>query len=255
MQNARPSSAVLLVSSRVFKPYVYRTATDRRSASDIAPTLDSKSMALQSPLQPRQLEPPPSCWRILRTQPVAAGLGTWAIPNALDQIALVPATTIMLSDSETEEGIIDALQKHYPIHIILTTYGQITARVLDSEPASQLRAIVKSGTGVDAIDFPALKQRSLPIVNIPDYGAAAVAETALLLMINLSRNYNTISRMVKKTGWCDPDIKNMKGMDLFGKRCGIVGLGHVGSHFAMIALGLGMQVKAYDKYLSAEQVV
>ena len=145
-----------------------------------------------------------SSFRVLRTQPVSSGLGTWAIPNALKQIRKLGAE-VFIGDDETEEGVIDALKKYSPIHIILTTYGRITNNVLDVG-LPHLKAIIKSGTGIDAIDFPACKRKCIPVVNIPDYGAAAVAEGALLLLITLSRNYNTISRHTLATGWCDPDI-------------------------------------------------
>ena len=189
-------------------------------------------------------------FRILRTQPVSSGLGTWAIPNALKKIQDLGAE-VFIGDNETEEGVINALNKFAPVHIIITTYGRITQNVLEVG-LPHLKAVVKSGTGIDAIDFPACRNKGIPVVNIPDYGAAAVAEDALLLLITLSRNYNTITRHTLKTGWCDPDIPHVKGNDLFGKKLGLVGLGHIGSHFAMIALGLGMKVSAYDLYLDGE---
>ena len=191
-----------------------------------------------------------SPFRVLRTQPVSAGLGTWAIPNALNEIRELGAE-VFVGDDETEAGVIASLEKYSPIHIILTTYGRITSKVIEAG-LPHLKAVVKSGTGIDAIDFPACKRKGVPVVNIPDYGAAAVAEGALLLLITLARNYNTISRHTLATGWCDPDIPNFRGIELYGKKLGMVGLGHIGSHFAMIALGLGMRVHAYDLYLSGE---
>lgn len=189
-------------------------------------------------------------FRVLRTQPVSSGLGTWAIPNSLKKIRQMGAE-VFIGDDETENGVIDAITRHAPINIILTTYGKITEKVLQAG-ASYLQAIVKSGTGIDAIDFPACKSKGIPVVNIPDYGAAAVAEDALLLLITLSRNYNTILRHTLATGWCYPDLPYIKGNDLYGKKLGLVGVGHIGSHFAMIALGLGMRVFAYDLFVGGE---
>ena len=193
-----------------------------------------------------------NAFRVLRTQPVSSGLGTWAIPNALRRIKELGAEVVVGND-ETEEGVIEAIKKYSPVHIILTTYGKITNNVLEAG-FPHLKAIVKSGTGIDNIDFPACKEKGIPVTNIPDYGAAAVAENALLLLITLSRNYNTIVQETLKTGWCDPDIPYMKGNDLFQKKMGLVGLGHIGSHFAMIALGFGMEVRAFDVNLTAEQM-
>ena len=61
-------------------------------------------------------------FRVLRTQPVSSGLGTWAIPNALKQIRQMGAK-VFVGDDETENGVIDAITRYSPINIILTTYG------------------------------------------------------------------------------------------------------------------------------------
>ena len=87
-------------------------------------------------------------FRVLRTQPVSSGLGTWAIPNALKQIKDLGAE-VFVGDDETEEGVIESLKRYAPIHLILTTYGRITTKVLDVG-LPHLKAIVKSGTGIDA---------------------------------------------------------------------------------------------------------
>ncbi len=113
---------------------------------------------------------------------------------------------------------------------------------------------IKSGTGIDALDIQAMKDNGIPVCNIPDYGAAAVAECALLLLMAVSKGYATVSSEILRTGWCDPDLPNVRGIDLCGKVCGLIGIGHIGSHFAMHALGLGMKVKAVDPNVSATEM-
>ena len=40
-------------------------------------------------------------------------------------------------------------------------------------------------------------------------------------------------------------------LELYSRRLGIIGLGRIGSYVAKIALVLGMEVEAYDPYISA----
>ena len=188
-------------------------------------------------------------WTIMRTQPLADGLGTWAIPKTLERLRQAGAH-VVLCDTEEEEGLIAAVKKHRP-NIIVSTYAKLSKSVLDAAlPA--LKAVIKSGTGIDALDIDAMKALNIPVTNLPDYGAAAVAECALLLLINLSRGMNIVSRECLATGWCDPDLPGVRGMDLFGKTLGLIGVGHIGSHIAHIGLGLGMKVHACDPAVSAE---
>jgi D-3-phosphoglycerate dehydrogenase len=51
-------------------------------------------------------------------------------------------------------------------------------------------------------------------------------------------------------GW---DRKTYVGNELYKKKLGVVGLGKIGSHVARVAKAMGMEVMAYDPFISAER--
>lgn len=188
---------------------------------------------------------------VLRTSPGTAGLGRWAIPKCMSRLEAHGARIAEWND-ESEAGLLEAVSRFEPT-ILLTTYGAVTRAVLRAaKPA--LVAIVKSGTGIDTLDVVAAKEEGVRVVNLPEYGAPAVAECALTLLLTLTRRMRVLGPPMQKHGWVDPDESGARGVDLHGRTLGIVGLGHIGSQFAAMALGLQMEVRAHDPAVSAGEM-
>ena len=134
--------------------------------------------------------------------------------------------------------------------LLLTCYTPITERVIAR--ARKLKGIVKYGVGIDAIDIAASRRRSIPVVNVPDYAEATVAEGAFALLIALAKRLPTISAAVQREGWIWPEPRWL-GQDLGGKTLALVGAGRIGTRMAKMAgPGFGMRVLAYDPYVDAE---
>ena len=109
--------------------------------------------------------------------------------------------------------------------LLLMCYTPITARVI--ERAARLKAIVKYGVGIDAIDIAAAIARGIPVVNIPEYAEDTVAEGAFTLMIALLKGLMPLDRQMRSEGWAWP-TRRWIGQDVAGKTVGIVGLGKCG---------------------------
>ena len=133
--------------------------------------------------------------------------------------------------------------------LLLMCYTPVTARVIGA--ATRLKAIVKYGVGIDAIDIPAAMAKGIPVVNIPDYAEETVAEGAFALMIALLKRIVPLDRQMRAEGWAWPEPRWM-GSDIAGKTVGIVGLGRIGRSFARMAgQGFRARVIACDPGLSA----
>ena len=78
-------------------------------------------------------------------------------------------------------------------HVLLHCYTPVTRRVIEAA-APTLRAIVKYGVGVDAIDFAAAAAHNVAVVNIPEYGEETVAEGAFYLLIALAKRAKAVQR-------------------------------------------------------------
>ncbi|MCP9849105.1 phosphoglycerate dehydrogenase [Cyanobium sp. Morenito 9A2] len=132
--------------------------------------------------------------------------------------------------------------------LMIRSGTQVTAEII--EAASKLRIIGRAGVGVDNVDVPAATRRGVIVVNSPEGNTIAAAEQALALMLALSRHVPQAHASTIAGGW---DRKTYVGNELYKKKLGVVGLGKIGSHVARVAKALGMEVLAYDPFISVER--
>ena len=124
----------------------------------------------------------------------------------------------------------------------------MTAEII--EAAERLQIIGRAGVGVDNVDVPAATRRGVLVVNSPEGNTIAAAEHALALMLSLSRHVPHAHASTMAGGW---DRKTYVGNELYKKKLGVVGLGKIGSHVARVAQAMGMELLAYDPFVSAER--
>ncbi|MFM7169868.1 MAG: phosphoglycerate dehydrogenase [Cyanobium sp.] len=132
--------------------------------------------------------------------------------------------------------------------LMIRSGTQVTADVI--EAAHRLRIIGRAGVGIDNVDVPAATRRGVLVVNSPEGNTIAAAEHALALMFALSRHVPQAHASMRAGGW---DRKSYVGNELYKKTLGVVGLGKIGSHVARVARAMGMDVTAYDPYISPER--
>ena len=121
-------------------------------------------------------------------------------------------------------------------------YGTDNA-VLDLLP--NLEVINSFGVGYDAIDADYLARRQIKLSNTPDVLNSAVAETAMALMLCVSRRISEAERFVRAGQWGSG--KFPLGNDLTGKTCGIVGLGKIGKTIAKRAAAFDMNIAYFRR--------
>jgi D-3-phosphoglycerate dehydrogenase len=140
-----------------------------------------------------------------------------------------------------------------PYHAIMIRSGsQITAEVVDA--AKNLRIIGRPGVGVDNVDLEAATRRGVVVMNSPGGNIASTAELTIALLLALARNVAQADAAMKAGRW---DRKAFSGVELQGKRIGVVGLGRIGREVAARCRSLGMEVVAYDPFVApalAEQL-
>ena len=112
-----------------------------------------------------------------------------------------------------------------PYEAMLVRSGsQITAEVLDA--AKNLKVIGRPGVGVDNVDLAAATRRGIIVMNSPGGNLVSTAELAMALLLSLARNIAPADASMKAGKW---DRKSFAGVELQGKRIGVVGLGRIGS--------------------------
>jgi D-3-phosphoglycerate dehydrogenase/C-terminal binding protein len=110
------------------------------------------------------------------------------------------------------------------------------------------KLIVRCGVGFDNVDRRFARERGIPLANVPDYGTEEVADSAIGLMLALTRGINFLNnRLQRKQGpWTHAPAAPLHR--LRGRVFGAVGLGRIGTAAAMRARALGMDVAFYDPY-------
>lgn len=119
----------------------------------------------------------------------------------------------------------------------------ITKRVIDASPC--LKVISRWGVGYENVDLIAAKAKGITLTNTPGTNSRSVAELSLGLMICCARNICEQDDAVHHAQW-----PNQTGIELLHKKLGIVGLGAVGRHLAVMASSIGMDVCAYDPFFN-----
>lgn len=132
--------------------------------------------------------------------------------------------------------------------LMIRSGTRVTQDVLAA--AQQLKIIGRAGVGVDNVDVPEATRRGVVVVNSPEGNTIAAAEHALAMMLSLSRHIPAADRSVKAGEW---QRKQFTGVEVYKKTIGIVGLGKIGSHVANVARALGMNLLAYDPFISSER--
>ena len=132
--------------------------------------------------------------------------------------------------------------------LMIRSGTQVTADVIKA--GGRLRIIGRAGVGVDNVDVPTATQQGVLVVNSPEGNTIAAAEQALALMLSLSRHVPQAHASTMAGGW---DRKKYVGNELYKKVLGVVGLGKIGSHVARVCNAMGMEVIAYDPFISADR--
>jgi D-3-phosphoglycerate dehydrogenase / 2-oxoglutarate reductase len=120
---------------------------------------------------------------------------------------------------------------------VITGDDPFTERVFEIGRQGRLKAIVKWGIGMDAIDLEAAKRLGIFVSNTPGIFGDEVADAALGYTLLLARGLHKIDAAVRAGEW-----SKTPGTSLRGKVAGIIGVGHIGSALARRFFTLGMKV-------------
>mgnify|MGYP002760321028 CR=1 FL=1 len=132
--------------------------------------------------------------------------------------------------------------------LIVRSGTEVTDAVFDA--ASDLVIVGRAGIGVDNIDIDAATDHGVIVANAPDGNVRAAAEHSVAMAFAEARSIPQAHQRLKSGEWAKGDYL---GTELNGKTLGIVGLGRVGQEVAKRLDGLGMNLVAYDPYISEER--
>ncbi|KAA8494990.1 D-3-phosphoglycerate dehydrogenase 1, chloroplastic [Porphyridium purpureum] len=182
----------------------------------------------------------------------------------------VPATVatrgkVLVPEKLSKDGL-EILQRAHDVHVdlsldasgLLSVIGEYDALIVRSatqvtrevlEAGKKLKVIGRAGVGVDNIDLGAASERGVMVVNAPTGNCLAAAEHAVALMCAMSRHIPAADASMKRGEW---SRGKYVGVSLAHKTISIIGFGRIGREVAKRARGLGMNVVAYDPFVSVE---
>ncbi|MBI5332581.1 MAG: hydroxyacid dehydrogenase [Candidatus Aenigmarchaeota archaeon] len=116
--------------------------------------------------------------------------------------------------------------------------------------AKKLKIIATPVTGLNHIDAAYAEEKGIKVISAPGMNTNTTAEHAFSLILSLTKKIPFSFESAKKGEWRRHQyISN----ELNGKSIGIIGLGRIGSRIAEFAKAFGMNVYAFDKYVSEKQ--
>ena len=150
--------------------------------------------------------------------------------DGIKEILAAADYEVVLLEKYSDKG--QLLEAVADVDALIVRSDKVTAEVL--EAAHNLKIVVRAGAGFDNVDCEEAKRQGVVVMNTPGQNSNAVAELALALMIFISRNQFTSGT----------------GSEIQGKTLGIHAYGNVGKLVGRKGKALGMNVIAYDPFVT-----
>ena len=143
----------------------------------------------------------------------------------------------------------------HPDAVIVRSY-----KMHDMKLPQSLQAIARAGAGVNNIPVDRCSERGIVVFNTPGANANSVKELVLTGLFLTSRNIlggidwakgligegKAVPKLIEK------GKSQFVGLEIRGKKLGVIGLGAIGVMVANDAASLGMEVTGYDPFISVE---
>ena len=117
----------------------------------------------------------------------------------------------------------------------------VDGELLDAA-GGQLRVVANFAVGLDNVDVEACRERDVAVTNTPDVLTNATAELALALTLAAARHLPQAERDLREGRWKGWDPAAHLGLELSGATVGIVGLGRIGTRYAELVHGFGVEL-------------
>lgn len=129
--------------------------------------------------------------------------------------------------------------------LVVRSATKVDKELMDA--AENLKVIGRAGNGMDNIDICCAGDKGIRCVNAPDSNSVAAAEHTIGLLLATCRNLTAGDSTLKNGQW---ERNRFMGVELWGKTVGIIGLGRIGKLVATRLQAFGMNIIAYDPFVS-----
>lgn len=161
----------------------------------------------------------------------------------------------VITDKVDQNQLIEYINENNISGLLVRSATKVRKDIIDSCP--NLKLIGRGGVGMDNIDVEYAQNKGLHVINTPAASSASVAELVFAHLYGMVRFLFDANRNMPLNG--DSRFKELKksygaGIELRGKKMGIIGFGRIGREVAKIALGQGMEVIAHDPNIKNAEI-
>lgn len=161
----------------------------------------------------------------------------------------------IITTNVAQEQLENYINKENISVILVRSATTVRKDLIDNCPG--IKIIGRGGVGMDNIDVEYARSKNIHVINTPAASSSSVAELVFAHLYGGVRFLHESNRSMPLEG--DSNFKKLKkafakGVELRGKTIGIIGFGRIGRETAKIALGIGMNVIAYDKFLESADI-
>ena len=114
--------------------------------------------------------------------------------------------------------------------------------------AKNLKIIARCGVGVDNIDIPEATRKNIYVTNTPNANIISAAELTIGLILSAARNITIADNSLKNKQW---NRSELVGIELHGKKLGLVGFGKVARLVSTRLQSFGMDIVFYDPFVKS----
>ncbi|MFK4728265.1 phosphoglycerate dehydrogenase [Agromyces mediolanus] len=130
--------------------------------------------------------------------------------------------------------------------ILIRSATQVDAEAIAA--AKKLKVVARAGVGLDNVDVKAATTAGVMVVNAPTSNIISAAELTIGHILSLARHIPAGHVSLSAGQW---KRSAYTGTELYEKTVGIIGLGRIGALITARLQAFGMEVIAYDPYITA----
>ena len=151
------------------------------------------------------------------------------------------ASEVKVYDDTPQDKILERVQGYT---VVVTKEIPVPGDIIRQFPDS-VKLICEAGTGYNNLDLEAAREKGIRVCNVPNYSTQRVAQTVLLLMLDLASSMTRQHRMLARGDHSNfTDRLSVDHIELNGKTLGVVGTGNIGREVIRVAQALDMKILA-----------
>lgn len=129
--------------------------------------------------------------------------------------------------------------------ILVRSATKVDAEAIAAAP--NLKVVARAGVGLDNVDIKAATTAGVMVVNAPTSNIISAAELTVGHILSLARHIPAAHASLAAGTW---KRSAYTGVELYEKTVGIIGLGRIGALITQRLQAFGVQVIAYDPYVT-----